>query len=110
MWGAQRRPRGGGVSIAQLCSVCSLHAHVHAYPCVHSVLCVGHPRMKWALPGLSCLLCPCSSGAPAACCPSPWKARSPSACSLIGGPPPGPQKWGAPRCQDQYVPAQQAWQ
>ena len=43
--------------------------------------------MKWALPGLSCLLCPCSPGAPAACCPRPWKAGSPSACSLDWRPP-----------------------
>ena len=43
--------------------------------------------MKWALPGLSCLLCPCSPGAPAACCPRPWKAGSPSACSIDWRPP-----------------------
>ena len=86
MWGGQPRPSGGGVSVAQLCAAFTASTRPHLSLCA---ACGSAPDEVGPAQGCpACLiLCPCSPGAPATCCPSPWTAGSPSACSLGWRPP-----------------------
>lgn len=102
--------RAAGACPSPSSALCPPRPHVHTYPCV---LRAGQRRMKWALPGA---VLPASSSARVPQGPLPRAASAPGRLGaplpvpLAGGPPPGAQKWGAPRCQDQHDPAQQAWQ